>query len=358
MAGGGPVNQLGDLKARYPRDIAAVLLLKCFGVRVSSQGRNYLARRPCLLFFVVLATPGIISLAPRITDPLSGSPEARYSGWVGYFILVDLMCVAFEWAGCRAFYALTQDLDEMLTGRGRDAVHAWITRTTSPWRQAVVSAVGASVGLGGMMAVDSAPETQRVISVGVGSYLVVAVTGGCVFNCVYWLWECAYLPRSLARAGNMRLLWSSPARTPGIELLSRCYRWASLLAAVGTAVCIYPWISWSGEARGSSMLSVAKWTLLFISMAATLAISFTPQWFLSSAVSRARLVSVRRLRRGLPVHAPVSDSVMTEESARRLDALDGVIASPSGVIDGQTISSALLALAAAGIPPILQIILD
>lgn len=112
------------------------------------------------------------------------------------------------------------------------------------------------------------------------------------------------------------------------------------------------------EARGSSMLSVAKWTLLFISMAATLAISFTPQWFLSSAVSRARLVSVRRLRRGLPVHAPVSDSVMTEESARRLDALDGVIASPSGVIDGQTISSALLALAAAGIPPILQIILD
>ena len=72
------------------------------------------------------------------------------------------------------------------------------------------------------------------------SYASVAITGAGAANSLYWILRAARLSRLITQWRNIRLLWISPGRTPGIESLSRWYRIVTLWGALGVAIAFAP----------------------------------------------------------------------------------------------------------------------
>ncbi|MEV0735425.1 hypothetical protein AB0I51_05545 [Streptomyces sp. NPDC050549] len=310
-----------------------------------------------LTFAAVVAAPFALALAHDLIAQISTDTLSRRYFWLAYFSFVDVLCVWSQWVSCHMFHSLTPDLDDMLSARGKGAVHGWLDAKTSAVAQGTVMMSGAGSAAFLVYIASRSPKMTQLLSIDLASYVSAAITGACVFNCMYWLAQGAHFARVVTRPGYLELSWISPANTPGVELLVRCYRMGSLLAAVGSAACIFPWVYWMNHAEPTILLRIAKWFLVVLSAGVLIPISFVPQWRLSMAVSEYRISVIRRISRELPVHPPTQGSQLTNDLALRVDILEKVSSSPSGVIDKQSVAGALLALATALIPTLGQLML-
>jgi hypothetical protein len=238
----------------------------------------------------------------------------------------------------------------MLTVEGRDIVHSWIDRGLRPWRQVRWMLVGSAVSTFALFAMTTVDGLTRHLYVDAASYVTVAITGAAGASSLFWFFRAARLARLITKWRNIRLWWFAPARTPGLECLSRWYRIVTLLGAVGAAVGFAPIIYLASYVPGSGVYLATKWGLAAIMLAAILLFGFYSQWRLSAAVTQKRLSVLHRISRLLPRHPPALGAPVGEQAARLYELFAQVQSTPTGVIDSQTVASTILAMATGLIP--------
>ncbi|MER6443323.1 hypothetical protein ABT275_44695 [Streptomyces sp. NPDC001185] len=181
------------------------------------------------------------------------------------------------------------------------------------------------------------------------SYLTVAMTGAAGANSLFWLMRAARLARILTKPGNLRLLGSAPARTPGIEALSRWHRVVTLVVVGGSAVAFAPWVWLAPFVAHEGVYLTTKWTVASLVIVAVVLFGFYPQWRLSRAVMAKRMAVLHVLSRRLPRNLP-GGRALTDDEVKEIDLYEKVSQSPSSVIDGQTVAATMLSVAAVLVP--------
>ncbi|MFF9409773.1 hypothetical protein ACF1B0_30260 [Streptomyces anandii] len=342
-----PVPPLND---RYHRDLARVTVLRCFGIRAEDPaGKNSWSLWRGLLFLaVILIPPAVACLNVTTGRPIPQGGRA-YLFWIVYYVLLDLFVVLAQWAGCRAFHRALPSVDRMLTSPGAQEVHDWIDRGLRPWRQERWMLAGAGASCLSLWALSRVQQVVQHMHIDAASYMTVTLAGSAGTNSMYWLLRASRLSRLITKPGHLRLTWSAPARTPGIEALSRWYRIVTLWCVFGAALAFAPWV-WLAPfvARNGAYLAT-KWVVAVILLLSIVLFGFYSQWRLSQAVLEKRMAVLHVLARRLPRHPPGAHP-LTEEEAQVVELFDKVSASPAGVIDGQTVASTLVSVAAVLVP--------
>lgn len=346
---------LGDLYNRYPADMAQVVVLRVFGIRATGPALTWKARR-CVPFLLAVSVPFAAAASHQLFFPTSTPHGRTYYLWMLYYTAVDLYVVLCQWLGCRTFHAMTDSMDRTLTDRGRIAVHAWIDRGTSQKRQWRYMALGSAAGAVVMFTLTRAQGVTQRMYVDLASYLVVSVTGAAAANSAYWILRAVKLAKIITNLRNVTLLWFAPARTVGVERVARWYRFVALLSAVGFSIAFVPVIYVSGLAPGNSLLTATKWALAGTSMVAIAVFGLYSQWRLSALVEQSRAYAVERIARALPRRPPASSAQISDADARINDLLSYVIASPTTVVNGQTLASTLLAVVTGALPFIVTVL--
>ncbi|MFJ6630700.1 hypothetical protein ACIQMR_04690 [Streptomyces sp. NPDC091376] len=336
--------------------MARVVLLRMAGVRASGTVATWRAKL-CWPFALALGLPYVAAVVHLGWFASAVPPFHAYGMWLLYYTGVNIIVALGQWVGCRAFHAMCDSLDRMLTPVGRTAVHAWIDRGISPkrqWRYVAFGAVGAILV---MFGVQRALGTTPRLFVDIASYMVVVVTGAGAANSTYWLLRAVRLARIVTNPRNVKLLWFAPSRTIGLERVARWYRFVTLMAAVGFCLAFVPVAYASRIDPGNGLLIVMKWTLAGVFMITITLFCFYSQWRLSWIVEQARAVSIRRLEEALPPRAPRLAADISEADARVNDLLSYVIASPNTAVNGQTLASTLLAMLTGALPFIVTVLL-
>jgi hypothetical protein len=344
------------LHYRYSYDIANVLELRTVGFYAESGKVRWRKSHAAI-------TAGI-ALIPLVTAlVLDGANISRpprhlataYFGWLVYFLFLIIFEVGMAWAGVTVFHNLTNYLEKALTQTGREVYDHWANRTTALMPQliyAVIFLMGACAAL--RVAVSVHGMSNRLY-IAAPSYLAVAVCSYFISQGAYWIVAGTALSILLTRSGRMKPLWHSPAYTPGIELLARCYRLAFYGASVGVALCLFPLLTWLYKSPESYPLLVVKIGLFVSSVTAALLIAVIPQWCLSAVVAQRRRSTIECLETLLP---PDVNWVLQgkQPDPTGLTWLQIVSASPSSTVQNSTIAGILLGLATAVLPYIIHIV--
>lgn len=336
------------LSDRYPGDLARVTVLRCFGIRASGS-RNTWNPKHSLPFLAVILVPLVLALGHQALGHPTAQGRTGYYFWLSYYVVLDLFVVLAQWVGCRAFHQAASSIDRMLTRRGRDAVDGWIDRGLRPGRQERWMGVGAVGSCLTVWALSTVHEVSLHMYIDLASYLNASLAGAAGANSLFWLLRASRLSRIVTKWGCLRLAWPAPARTPGIEALSRWYRIVTLWSVAGAAVAFAPWVWLSPYVARSGAFLVTKWVLAGILLVAIVLFGFYSQWRLSQAVLEKRAAVLRMLARRLPRRIP-GNRPLTEDEVQMAELFTSVSESPSGMIDGQTLAATLLSVAAALVP--------
>ncbi|MFE0105932.1 hypothetical protein [Streptomyces sp. NPDC059009] len=356
--------QQGDLYRRWPADdIPNFVVFRLAGLSMSPSGGARWDRRRALCFALVSAAPLLLMGVAIGTGLAHELKIPSYVLWTAWFVVLDVFGVGAHWYVCRLFLGVAEDLDPMLTPAGRTAVHAWLDTVTSRWRQLRAMAVGGALFPGCLLVANSL--SARGVRLGHGpflfmsltSYAAVAWTGALFGSCGYWLLKGGHLTTLVAHRGNVKLLWSAPARTPGMETLSSAYRLASLMVTLGTVAGLFPVLTWAYSGPpGATSVSVVKWAVITVTLLMDAAFSLVPQWRLSMAIRAAKAESLRKISELLPEEVPTARRPVDEQTARNIELLAMVASSPSSTITGQTVAGVILALAGATVPWLAQVV--
>ena len=345
----------GDLKQRYAADMAQVVLLRAAGVRASG-GRAAWKARYCWPLAGAVVLPYVAAWI-HLTFCATQTPRfVAFALWLLYYTLVTFCMLVSQWVGCRAFHAMCESMDDMLTPRGRTAVHAWIDRGISPKRQWKYALMGSGLAVTVLLFVQIALGTTPRLFIDAASYMVVAVTGAGAANSNYWLIRAIRLSRIVTNVRNVKLLWFAPARTIGLERIARWYRFITFMAALGLCLAFAPVVYVSEIAPGNDLLVTIKWTLAGVFMVAVGIVGLYSQWRLSWVVEQSRASSVQRLSEALPSRVPARASDISDADARVNDLLSYLIASPNSAVNGQTLASTLLAMLTGALPFIVTVL--
>lgn len=336
------------LSDRYAADLARVTVLRWFGIRASGS-RNTWNPWHSLPFLAVILCPLAFALGRQVLAGPTEQGWGAYCFWLSYCVLLDLFVVLAQWVGCRAFHRAAPSVDRMLTRRGKDAVHGWIDRGMRPGRQERWMLLGALASCLTVWALSTVGEVSRHMHIDAMSYATVSMSGAAGANSLFWLLRASRLSRLVTKWGCLKLAWPAPARTPGIEALSRWYRIVTLWTMAGSAVAFGPWVWLSPYVARSGAFLVTKWVLVGIVLVAVVLFGFYSQWRLSQAVLEKRAAVLNTLARRLPRRIPGSRP-LTDDEAQMAELFTAVSESPSGVIDGQTVAATLLSVAAALVP--------
>lgn len=351
-----PQVQYPSLHYRYSYDIANVLELKTIGLYAQSGRVRWKKSYAVVTSAIALAPLGLALI-------LSGADLARpprhlacgYFGWLVYFFSLTIFEVILSLAGVRVFHNLTDHLEKVLTQKGRDAYDRWANLTTANGLQFAFAMIFAGVACVALWVASSVHGMDGRVYIALPSYLAVATCGYFISQGTYWIVTGTVLSILLTRTDHMKPSWYSPAYTPGIELLARCYRLAFYGASLGVALCLFPLLTWVYKAPDSGPLLVVKIGLFIASVTAALIIAIIPQWRLSMVTANQRRAAIDQLEGLLPsdvnsfVSGNQSDSVI-------LSWLQIVSASPSSTVQNSTIAGILLGLAAAVLPYIVRLI--
>jgi hypothetical protein len=340
--------QLPPLNDRYQYDLARVTVLRWFGIRADSTGNTWSPGDSALFVAAILSPLVVAGLHQTFWHP-TAQGRGAYFFWLGYYVGTDLITVLGQWVGCRAFHRALPSVDRMLTPHGAWEVHCWIERGMRPWRQQRWMLVGAAFSCATVWALSTAHQVTDHMSIDVASYLTVVMTGAAGANSLFWLVRAARLARIVTKPGNLRLVWSAPARTPGIEALSRWHRSITLAVVGGAAVAFAPWVWLAPYVGHEGVYLATKWVVAGLIIVAIVLFGFYPQWRLSQAVMAKRTAVLHVLSHRLPRHLP-GGRVLTEDEAKDVDLYEKVSQSPSSVIDGQTVAATLLSVGGVLVP--------
>ncbi|MEU7583705.1 hypothetical protein AB0B50_39710 [Streptomyces sp. NPDC041068] len=353
----------GDLYRRWPtRDVPNIVILRIAGLRMSPSGGRRWVRRQTLVFALACLGPALLAAVAIATGLTHKRDVLSHFGWTAFFVGLDVIAVAVHWWVCRLFLAVSEDLDAILTPPGRTAVHSWIDAKTSRGRQVRAMVIGGVLLAGGLLTADTlAADGVRggdgdSLFVAVTSYATVTWSGVLYGSSGYWLLNGGRMATVVSRRGNVKLLWSAPARTPGMEKMSSAYRLASLMVSLGTAAGLVPVLSWAYSGPQDTSVSVVKWSVIASTLVMAAVFSLLPQLHLSMAIGEAKSESLRKISALLPDDVPTHQVPVDEQTARNIELLAMVASSPSSTITGQTVASVILALMGATVPALAQVI--
>jgi hypothetical protein len=340
--------QLPPLNDRYQYDLARVTVLRWFGIRADGAGNRWNPRDSVPFLAAVLSPLAVAGLHQAFWHP-PAQGRGAYFFWLGYYVATDLITVLAQWVGCRAFHRALPSVDRMLTPQGAWAVHAWIERGMRPWRQERWMLLGAAFFCTIVWALSTVQQVANHMYIDAASYLTVAMTGAAGANSLFWLLRAPRLARIVTEPGNLRLVWSAPARTPGIEALSRWHRIITLVVVGGAAVAFAPWVWLAPYVAHEGVYLATKWVVVSLVIVAIVLFGLYPQWRLSQAVMAKRTAVLQVLSHRLPRNLP-GGRALTDDEAKEIDLYEKVSQSPSSVIDGQTVAATLLSVAAVLVP--------
>jgi hypothetical protein len=336
------------LNDRFQYDLARVTVLRWFGIHPDGTGNRWSAKDGALFLAAVLAPLAVAGLHQAFWHP-SAQGRGAYFFWLGYYVGIDLITVLAQWIGCRAFHRTLPSVDRMLTPAGTWAVHAWIDRGMRPWRQQRWMLVGGAFCCATVWALSTSRQVDDHMYIDAASYLTVAMTGAACANSLFWVLRAARLARIVTKPGNLRLVWSAPARTPGIEALSRWHRVVTVVLVGGAAVAFAPWVWLAPYVAHEGVYLATKWVVASLIIAAIILFGFYPQWRLSQAVMAKRTAVLHVLSHRLPRNLP-GGRALTDDEAKDIDLYEKVSQSPAGVIDAQTVAATLLSVATVLVP--------
>ncbi|WP_189702391.1 hypothetical protein [Streptomyces chromofuscus] len=333
-----------------------VILLRMAGVRASTTRATWQAKH-CWPLTLAVGLPHVAAGVHLLCFSTSVPKFQAFGMWLVYYTLITVFLVVCQWVGCRAFHAMCDSLDAMLTPRGHTAVHAWIDRGISAKRQWRYAGIGALGALAVLYGIQAAIGTTSHLFVDVASYMVVAVIGAAAANSNYWMIRAIRLARIVTNPRNVKLLWFAPARTIGLERVARWYRFVTLVAAFGLCLAFAPVAYLSELAPGNTLVITIKWTLAGSFMVAVALFGLYSQWRLSWLVEQSRAVSIQRLSEALRPRPPRRASEISEGDARVYDLLSYLISSPNSAVNGQTLASTLLAMLTGAVPFIVTVMI-
>jgi hypothetical protein len=344
-----------SLHHRYAHDLAHVFGLRVFGVRAEAGRLRWSFRRTVVSVMAVLCpVAGAVFLTSWARPPPTPLAIAYY-GWLGYYAFLIVVVTAFSWWGVKTFHDLTPQLERMLTADGRNAYDRWANITTATGPQVSFAVLFSAAALAALRGAASVPGMSQRLYISPASYMSILIFGFFIAGGVYWIVAGTVLSVVLTRRGHLTLHWYSPAHTPGIELLARCYRLAFYGSCVGVALCLFPLLTWAYKGPDSTLLFAIKVGLFLSAMTAALLIAVIPQWRLSTVVSEQRRNAITELHALLP--ATVQQAVRGSQSDPAVLAwLEVVSATPSTTVKESTIAGVLLGLATALLPYIVKLL--
>lgn len=348
--------QYPSLHYRYSHDIANVLEFQVVGTYAQSGKVLWKKSQVALVVIIALVPLGLaVLLAVMGVSHPPRELGLAYFGWLFYFLFLALFEVGTAWAGVSVFLNLTDSLESLLTKKGLGAYHRWANMATAPMPQLLFAIVFCFVSCAALWVAASVHGMDVRLYVAAPSYIAVAVSSFFISQGMYWIVAGTVLSISLTRPANMKLSWHSPAYTPGIELLARCYRLAFYGSSAGVALCLFPLLTWLYKGPSSDALLAIRIGLFVGSVTAALLIAVIPQWRLSTVVSQQRRLTIANIESLLPSDA--SSIIPGKPSDPTVLAwLQLVSTSPSTTVQNSTIAGILLGLAAVALPYIIRLI--
>lgn len=344
------------LHYRYSYDIANVLELRAVGVRARS-GRVILRWRLMIYTTAILIAPltlaGILAFADANRPPRHLA--VSYFGWLVYFTFLNILEIAMAWAGVTVFHELTDSLEKLLTQKGLDTYYRWANIATASMPQLVFSVMFSIAACGALWIAASVHGMTSRLYIATPLYMAIAVSGFFMSQGMYWVVGGTVLSVLLTRPGHMQPSWRTPAYTPGVELLARCYRLGFYGTSIGVALCLFPLLTWVYNGPRSVSLMIVKIGLFIVSITAALLIAVIPQWRLSAIVGHQRRLSIEKLESLTPTDMNVI--IPGKKSDQTVIAwLQLVSSSPSTTVQSSTIAGVLLGLATAVLPYIIRMV--
>ncbi|GGO00395.1 hypothetical protein [Microbispora bryophytorum] len=304
---------------------------------------------------VVASAPVVLAIVLGWRSPPPQQSAVAYYGWLIYFSLLVLVVTAFSWWGVKIFYQLTPQLEKMLSVAGRGAYDRWANITTATGPQLSFSMLFSVVSVVAIRVAASVPGMSQRLYVDQASYLAVLVAAFFIGGGVYWIVVGTTLSIVLTRPGHLILHWYAPAHTPGMELLSRCYRMGFYGSSVGVALCLFPLLAWAYDGPDSTLLLIVKIALFLTAATATSLIAVIPQWRLSAVVAERRRRSLEDINALLPDTVErVSDGDRSDPSL--LAWLQVLTTTPATTVKESTVAGLLLGMATALLPYIIKIL--
>jgi hypothetical protein len=291
-----------SLHYRYSYDIAHVLELQTVGAHAKSGKVQWKVRQLAAATLVALspiALAAVLDVTGIMRPPQNLA--AGYFGWLGYFLFLTAFAVVVACIGVRVFHNLTDSLERCLTPTGRDVYDRWANLTTAFMPQLAYSLIFSAGACVALWVASSAPVVSHRLYVAAPSYMAVATCAYFIAQGSYWIITGTILSILLTRPGRLDPIWHSPAYTPGIELLARCYRLSFYGASISVGLCLFPLLTWLYKAPSSPALTIIKVSLFVLSATAALLIAVIPQWRLSLVVSRQRRSAFDALSAKLPL---------------------------------------------------------
>ena len=346
-----PKKSYPSLHHRYSHDIANVVVLRVFGVH-ATNGVVHWRKRRAITVVLIAFVPLAVAFALPVPPSVSGGLLLTHYFWVAYFCALGIAVAAFAWGGVLVFHRLTPDLEEMLTSRGRRAYDRWADIATAPIPQVAFAMIFALSAMLALRLASMAIGDSSNLYLSPASYMAVGFSSLLISSGGYWIIAGTILSGVLGRAAHIRLFWLSPATTPGLELLARCYRLAFYGASVGVALCLFPILNWAYGIQNSTMLEIVKGGLFVVSVVVVLAVAIIPQWQLSSVVADTRRNTLKDLQAQLP--AAIDRNSDQAQGAANLIGV--AAASASTTVKESTVAGVLLGLATALLPYILKLL--
>ncbi|MFJ1651409.1 hypothetical protein ACIOC2_08285 [Streptomyces sp. NPDC088337] len=322
--------QSRSLNDRYHRDLARVTVLRWFGIRADDLTRkNTWNPKHSVPFLLTVLTPLVVAFVHQELGRPTAQGRSAYFFWIVYYVPLELFVVFAQWAGCRAFHRSLPSVDRMLTNRGSQAVHDWIDRGLRPWRQERWMLVGSAMSCLSLWALSRVHQVVQHMYIDAASYMTVTLAGAAGANSLYWVLRASRLSRLITKPGHLHLSWSAPARTPGIEALSRWYRIVTLWCVSGSALAFAPWVWLSPFVARNGAYLATKWVVAATLLLAILLFGFYSQWRLSQAVLEKRIAVLHVLAHRLPKNPPGARA-LTESEEQIVELFEKVSESPQG----------------------------
>lgn len=346
---------VSNLHYRYSHDIGNVLVLRCFGVW-AKDGRVRWRLGPMLASLAVIASPLLLAASLACFQPVPPQLNVSYFGWLLYFMMLSIVVPLFAWGGVAVFHGLTPALAKSLTASGRAAYDEWADVSTATLPQALFGALVSVAAVVALWLVSLGSGISEILHITTASYLSVAVTGFFVAGGGYWIGAGTILSWPLTREGNMQASWYAPVATPGIELLSRCYRLGFYGASVGVGLCLFPILSWAYAVPQNWLIGLLKAALFLLCLLSVLGIAILPQWRLT------RLVAEQRRQAFIAIVDQLADSPgalapehLDARSAYLLGWLQTLVSSRPSTISESAAVGILLGAATALLPYFIQL---
>jgi hypothetical protein len=225
---------------------------------------------------------------------------------------------------------------------GKQKLADWLAELPSLRAQAIVSSVGAAVGLVFAILLVHARNLNTLTCA--PFLLQTAIVGGLGLNTVWWLWQAGPLAHLLLSAPTIDLDWSAPAETPGIALSRLLLTQSARRALFGALITLAPIIIIALVGRTSAVILSVVFGVSVIAFTTIVFALLLPGYLLTLIVSRFEAALFATFRASLADHDPVHPRATTYQ---RL-ALFHVLASKRTVpLDIKFILSLVVALLSA-----------